>query len=258
LDIVLHQPLKLVGKINRFKVSNKRSENQDMLNRLLRYAPVVGFLKSNSASDGFLEVGSGALGVGEFLNRSFVGLDVRFVPPFSKSILPIRATSVALPFKENSFDTVVCLDTLEHVEPTARMELISELVRVTKNRLIVGFPFGDRARKVDSILHNYHTRRHLPVPDWLSEHLQFAYPDDQLMSNRNDFKIVKMVGNENAWWHLFVMVAESYRGINRLTSKLSRLGYIGLLIGRVLSKSSLNRSYRRIYVVQKSRQEVSL
>lgn len=228
-----------------------------MLNRLLRYAPVVGFLKSNGISGGLLEVGSGALGVGEFLNRSFVGLDVRFVPPFSKSIIPIRATSVALPFKENSFDTVVCLDTLEHVEPTARRELIAELVRVSKNNLIVGFPFGDRARKVDTILYDYHKRRQLPVPDWLSEHLQFTYPDEQLMAGQNNFRIVKTVGNENAWWHLFVMVVESYRVINRLTTKLSRLGRLGLLIGKVLSASSLNSSYRRIYVVQKSRPEVS-
>ena len=256
-DIKLNEHSTLAGTINTFKIADKRSERQDMLNRLLRYAPVVGFLKSNGVSNGFLEVGSGALGVGEFLNKSFVGIDVKFVPPFSKSILPVKATSVALPFKEDSFDTVVCLDTLEHVEPEARRELITELIRVSKNLLIVGFPFGDRARKVDTILYNYHKRHDLPVPEWLSEHLQFEYPDEQLMRGHDNFRISKTVDNENAWWHLVVMIAEGYRGISRLTTRLSRLGYLGLLIGKVLSASSVNRSYRRIYMVQKLRPEVT-
>jgi hypothetical protein len=47
---------------------------------------------------------------------------------------------VSLPFKDKSFDTVVCLDTLEHVSKGRRPVLMRELQRVSKSRIIVTFP----------------------------------------------------------------------------------------------------------------------
>jgi methyltransferase family protein len=47
---------------------------------------------------------------------------------------------VSLPFRDESFDTVVCLDTLEHASKRRRSALLHELQRVSSNRVILTFP----------------------------------------------------------------------------------------------------------------------
>jgi Methyltransferase domain len=47
---------------------------------------------------------------------------------------------VKLPFKDESFHTVVCLDTLEHASKDRRCSLLHELQRVSSSRIILTFP----------------------------------------------------------------------------------------------------------------------
>src|SRR3712207_2715835 len=42
----------------------------------------------------------------------------------------VRASGLALPFRDDSFDLVLSLDSLEHVPPAGRARYLSELMRV--------------------------------------------------------------------------------------------------------------------------------
>src|SRR2546430_5362269 len=47
----------------------------------------------------------------------------------------VRASGTALPFATGVFDLGVCLDVLEHVDPSLRSEVISEALRVIRRGL---------------------------------------------------------------------------------------------------------------------------
>lgn len=85
-------------------------------------------------------------------NLDFVKRDL---PNFKKSEL------TKLPFKKNSFDTVVCLDVLEHLTNGEDMKVLNELLRVGK-RVVISTAFGNNLfrffsnplRKLIGVLNN--------------------------------------------------------------------------------------------------------
>lgn len=84
------------------------------------------------AGEGFRAVGADKHAV--FLN---VARDRRFRGTFVQADL-----AWPLPFADNSFDTTICLDVLEHVADDA--ETIAELARVTRRRLVIAVPQEDQ------------------------------------------------------------------------------------------------------------------
>jgi 2-polyprenyl-3-methyl-5-hydroxy-6-metoxy-1,4-benzoquinol methylase len=82
--------------------------------------------------------GEGAL-VERYRERGFdvVGVDTAY-----ESAHVERASLLALPFEDESFDVVLCLDVLEHVELLAQPKAVSELARVSKKgaRLLLSVP----------------------------------------------------------------------------------------------------------------------
>ena len=55
----------------------------------------------------------------------------------------IRGSGVYLPFKDSIFDIVVTADTLEHIEPKYREQFIAELIRTSKDYVIIIAPFDN-------------------------------------------------------------------------------------------------------------------
>lgn len=97
-----------------------------------------------------LDVG---IGIGAFSNilvqsqrfERVVGIDIK---KNSRLILPQEGlyefyimSILDLKFKNQEFDTVVCMEVLEHLEPNDFIPALEELRRVTKKRLIVTVPF---------------------------------------------------------------------------------------------------------------------
>lgn len=150
----------------------------------LRYAPIVDYIKKLKLTHPqILEVGSGSLGIGPYLNREFVGIDVGFVGPLWPKMTKIVATGRALPFQNKSFDIVICTDTLEHIPPKLRQRVTTELLRVTKSDLILAFPAGDPAAAQDQKLDQLYRRRFGQPFPFLTEHLQYGLPDVDKVTN---------------------------------------------------------------------------
>src|SRR3989338_4898228 len=150
----------------------------------LRYAPIVHYItKLNLAHPKILEVGSGSLGIGPYLNQPFTGIDVDFSGPNWPAMRQITASAANLPFADHSFDVVICTDTLEHIPPLFRQRVTIELLRVTKSDLILAFPAGDPAATQDQELDQlYRHRFGQPFP-FLTEHLRYSLPDvDQVIT----------------------------------------------------------------------------
>jgi hypothetical protein len=55
----------------------------------------------------------------------------------------IRGSGVYLPFKDSIFDLAVTADTLEHIKPKDRDQFIAELIRTSKDHVIIIAPFDN-------------------------------------------------------------------------------------------------------------------
>ena len=126
----------------------------------LRYAPIVDYLKKLKLTNPkILEVGSGSLGIGPYLKREFVGIDVDFSGPSWPAMTKISGSAENLPLKNKSADIVICTDTLEHIPPSLRQKVTIELLRVTKSDLILAFPSGKGAAQQDQELDQLYRHR---------------------------------------------------------------------------------------------------
>src|SRR3989337_1549135 len=89
-----------------------------MLNRLARYQPILRLIRKYRPSS-LIEIGSGSKGIGEFCSAKFVGVDIAFEGNAVPHINLVQASGANLPFRDNSFEMAICMDVLEHVEPSS-------------------------------------------------------------------------------------------------------------------------------------------
>jgi SAM-dependent methyltransferase len=150
-----------------------------MLNWLTRYAPVFAELdvdEGGALRESVLDVGCGPHGLSIVAPAAkFVGIEVAFHEPVAPGMLAIRYDPGALPFDDQAFDTVVCLDVLEHVPPGERAGLVEELVRVCARRVLLACP-SDEAVWVEEVLKGAFAGAGVPIPEWLSEHDEHGLP----------------------------------------------------------------------------------
>ncbi|TMI53118.1 class I SAM-dependent methyltransferase [Candidatus Bathyarchaeota archaeon] len=136
------------GRILRAIRSYLRWNRQLRLDPWMRYSPAVSTVQGHLGHRAalVLDVGSGPQGLARFLRRTIVGVDVGFADDAVLSpesfLLPVRASATDLPFRDRSFDAVVSMDMLEHIPRSDRSRVVSELLRVGRSLVVLGFPFG--------------------------------------------------------------------------------------------------------------------
>lgn len=134
------------------------------------------------AGDSILDIGGGHGILSQFLpeNRYFL------VEPTVNGISGLK-----LPFPENSFDVVVACHVLEHVSVDARPMFIDEMLRVSKNFVLIFNPFKNKS--LDEI-ERLQLIFDLTKVAWAKEHLQCGLPNidevtDYLSSRHLSFTV---------------------------------------------------------------------
>lgn len=138
--------------------------------------PIVSLIKKDRNITTILDVGSGALGITPYLKRKATGLDASFHSPTSPLLQKILRSADKIPFPENSFDAVICVDVLEHIPSKRRHKVIKELIRVTKRKIFLVCPCDKDAEKEDKII-EAHVKKIFKTSDpFLNEHLTYGLP----------------------------------------------------------------------------------
>ena len=90
----------------------------------------------------------------------------------------VRADGAALPFADGRFDLVVSSDTLEHVAPERRPRFVRELLRVSRDAVILGAPFDTPGvREAEAVLREAIREKYPGSYGFIEEHEQHGLPD---------------------------------------------------------------------------------
>lgn len=148
----------------------------------LRYLPIVEKIAgAKLQAQSILEVGSGGLGIVPYIRRSVVGLDISFKLPIHPQLVPVKGFAESIPFADNSFATVVSLDTLEHIQPERRSQAISEMIRVAKKLVCIGMPCGELAEKQDQELKGLYESSRNKKFQFFDEQVEYGLPTKEWM-----------------------------------------------------------------------------
>jgi hypothetical protein len=219
-----------------------------LLNRAARYFSLLKELKGALGDHPrILEIGSGSIGIGEFLRRPFVGCDLRFDRPPGKPMMPVVASGAQLPFASKSFDVVISSDVLEHVPPEYRQTVIAEALRVSRKTVLFCFPCGPRAFALDQKLNADYEKCGKGSPVWLQEHMMHPFPDRDLFQSLPNGWKVRHKPNECLSFHDWMMHKEMNRGWD-YSFRLALLVVPGI-VRHVLSDFDREPSYRTIFTL---------
>ena len=154
-----------------------------------RYAAVIDQLRDIWRDDiTIAEIGSGAAGITEFLDHPVTGVDSAFERTDDKAnplLTQVVGTATDLPFADASYDVVLSLEMMEHLpDDEVRAQALREMLRVTKpgGRLVVTFPAGRTAERLDAWLNAAYRRRHGKDHPWAVEHLENGLPDAEAIA----------------------------------------------------------------------------
>jgi len=221
-----------------------------LLNRASRFFPILRELRSrppNLNDDGLLEVGSGSLGLGEYWNGPFVGCDLTFPSPPVKNMRPVRCSGHQLPFRDRSFDTVVVSDVMEHVPPSLREQVVTEVLRVARRRVVFGYPCGHAAFELDRRLYSDYRSRNLAPPQWLEEHMLYPFPSENLLEDLTAGWKREVIPNESLQFRYWMMKREMSRILDHSFRLVLQI--VPGLVERFLQHANREPSYRKIFVL---------
>ncbi|AKB33547.1 Glycosyl transferase, group 2 family protein [Methanosarcina siciliae HI350] len=159
------------------------------------------------------------------------------------------------PYKDRSFDIVVSSDVYEHVSASERLNFISELLRVSKDFVILGAPFDSKDVKDAEVKAcNYFKEITGEPHPWLLEHIENGLPSKDELENflkDNDFGYLTIKTNNISNWflmQLLIFYTSKYKDFMENVSKVHRYYNENFLdLGDLLEPS-----YRTIYLISKN------
>lgn len=221
----------------------------------IRYNPVVREIKKRKLQDSkILEIGPGSLGVTPYLKRQIDGVDVDFSGPKSPYLNQIKSTAIKLPFRKNSYDVVISVDTLEHLEKDERPKAISEIIRVAKKLAIIIVPVGELSQIQDRELDEYWKKIFKEDNQFLKEHVKNGLPAvEEILVNIDKFKrahgkTAKISSYPNLNISVRKILMKTWISKNKFIYFLYMKGYLFFL--PLLKRLNFGNCYRRVFVIE--------
>lgn len=115
----------------------------------------------------------------------------------------IAIEGVDVPLPDLSFDAAICVDTIEHVRPEDRRQLIKEVCRISRHYSAIVVPFcGDRSPDEETVLLQLTRAGGIADMPSLAEHLQHGLPTlEELRDCANEFGLaIEPATNRALYW----------------------------------------------------------
>lgn len=166
-----------------------------------------------------------------------------------------------LPFPKEAYNYVVSIDTLEHIPIDRRMNLISQMVNISKRKTILIAPFASMEHeKYEKKLVEKFNLSKLAIPPYLLEHREYGLITSAQMNEifkKYSSAVCKLVGRVwldklNFSVHLFEI---KHGKINRLIYYLKFIWnlVINMISSQIIINADKNTASRVIIVIDKSK-----
>ena len=177
--------------------------------QVVRYAPALRAARRLAPGARVLEVGSGVEGIGTWLRRRFVGVDISFAGATIAHLDPVRADATRLPFPDRSFDLVACVDVLQDLPHEVVPDACHEMARVARGAVVVVTPSGFEAERSDRNMLDWCGMRGVDPPDWLRQHVHHGLPSPDAIGQAlvRHGRVVR-ADNTSVAWHERLFRAE--------------------------------------------------
>ncbi len=225
-----------------------------LLDPWLRYHAVLPLVRwASDGSEPLLDVGSGSVGLAFFLRHPVVSADLAFSEPdlarFQSPIRPVQASVTQLPFRDASFRGVVSIDMLEHIPKHLRQQAIRELFRVSKDLVVIGFPYGELSSRFDQRALAEETQKGV-APSWREEHVRNGLPNTETHELIMEIARRSSRPRSISWFGQEGLLGLRLRWkLQFLIPKESRFyGLVFAPLYVIHARGSPRKAYRRIYV----------
>lgn len=242
-------------KLRQILKSWKQKIVQDLsLDEAFRYLAVINRASQQKIKWGsILEIGSGDMGISPYLkNHQVVGLDQSFSDKPS-TLKKVVGSATNLSFTDNSFDTVLSVDCLEHIPHQLYSQVFAEMLRVAKKQVIISLPCGEAAHKLDKKLDRYYLNKFGQRHHFLEEHVVNGQINQFDIVNhiQHGLAINHKLGQISSWPVMNVFLRSFYMILGFQRAILFRVLYFLLLIFLPLKRLfNSGDCYWRLFIVK--------
>lgn len=220
-----------------------------MFDLINRYRAVFDVLKLDEVpNQSILDVGGSSASIIHFLkNKQNITVCDIVIEKKRNELNQIIGSGYNLPFKANSFDNVVCIDTLEHIPNDQRKIFVNELARVAKHKLVIATPHSEAYFFENLVLNMGKILR--KEMKWLNEHKQFGLPEkEEISEHLKNYRFVVQKNCNIVIWFLQIITDFFTKPLQLLMSEKLMMH----LYGPVSRYINFGKTYRIILVVEKS------
>jgi hypothetical protein len=186
---------------------------------LQRYRAVSAEIRGNS----LLDIGAGGKSFLSNWRKNSLSVDVRRCPG-----LDVVASASHLPFRTNSFDCVVAVDTIEHIPRIYRNMAVQEMKRVAKILVVIHAPIENAAtyagRRYDIAFNEWSKKVKGDRDRSTEEHIMNIEPSESELEGQGfalkgthnaDLWLSYMTLLYNSRWPLGMVASQFYHVFNR-------------------------------------------